>query len=139
MAESDPVDALDPLDALGDQIRSATGAAERFVQEAQRRRDGQSCREEQSTPPAARTEPSAGGIPSAGWEPTRQEATSELQALVGLLATLRELLPTDLQEQATALVRQLLVLLRSVIDWAVVQIDSGVRGQEHEIEEIPIG
>jgi len=120
----------DPLNLLREQIRAATDAAERLVREAERRR------ETPNEPPEA----FAGeGIPSAGWEPARAEATSELQALAGLLATLRELLPPELQEQATALVRQLLVLVRSLIDWAVVQIDSGVRGREHEIEDIPIG
>lgn len=126
MAESDP------LDALRVQIASATAAAERLVREAEIRRAAPDTA-------AAPAPPTARGVPSAGWEPARAEATSELQALAGLLTTLRELLPPDLQEQATALVRQLLVLVRALIDWAVVQIDSGVRGREHEIEDIPIG
>ncbi|MGI8556842.1 MAG: hypothetical protein ACR2ND_00790 [Solirubrobacteraceae bacterium] len=132
MPEGDPLDPLDrrdPLDALREQIRSATDAAERLVRETQSRGETQ-----QPAPLFA-----GPGIPSAGWEPARAEATSELQALAGLLATLRELLPPELQEQATGLVRQLLVLLRALIDWAVVQIDGGVRGHEHEVEDIPIG
>ncbi len=128
MPESAPLDPLDPLGALREQIRSATDAAERLVRETQSRGT------QQPAPPFA-----GPGIPSAGWEPARAEATSELQALAGLLATLRELLPPELQEQATALVRQLLVLLRALIDWAVVQLDGGVRGQEHAVEDIPIG
>ncbi|GAC1488265.1 MAG: hypothetical protein NVS1B9_08500 [Solirubrobacteraceae bacterium] len=90
-------------------------------------------------PEAAPAAPSPPGtIPPAGWEPLRADAASELQALAQLFGTLRELLPADLQQQVTDLIRQLLILLRSLIDWAVSQIDGGVRGQEYEIEDIPI-
>jgi DNA-binding HxlR family transcriptional regulator len=50
----------------------------------------------------------------------------------------RELLPEDVQEQVTELIRQLLLVLRAMIDWAVARIERGPRGREIQVEDIPI-
>jgi DNA-binding HxlR family transcriptional regulator len=50
----------------------------------------------------------------------------------------RELLPDELQQQVTELIRQLLLVLRALIDWAVARIERGPRGRETEVEDIPI-
>jgi hypothetical protein len=79
--------------------------------------------------------------PRRGWAappPAAGETTSEMQALVGLLESVRDLLPPDLRAQVTELVRQLLLVLRALIDWLVDQLDRRPRGDEPEVEDIPI-
>jgi hypothetical protein len=64
--------------------------------------------------------------PPAGWEPM-EEATDggegargeDLRALTDLLQALLRVLPPDRREQLVDLVRQLLVLLRAVLDLAI--------------------
>ena len=61
-----------------------------------------------------------------------------MQALVALLESLRDLLPPELREQVTELVRQLLLVLRALIDWLVDRLERGPRGATPEVEDIPI-
>ena len=49
---------------------------------------------------------------------------------------LRRALPAELQSQFTALIRELLLTLRAVIDWYLERLDSGP--PEPRIEDIPI-
>jgi hypothetical protein len=58
---------------------------------------------------------------------------------VRLLGRLREVLPAELQEQLVDLVRQVLLVLRALLDWAVVRLEAEARGREVEVEDIPIG
>jgi hypothetical protein len=63
----------------------------------------------------------AGRVPPQGWATPREgnEAAAEIQALVGVLGTLRELVPEDLWDQVREIVRQLLLLLRALLDLVV--------------------
>ena len=104
----------DPLDELRDRVRATQEAAERIM--------------EQKVPPR-------------GWaSPPRAagEATSEMQAPVALLESLRDVLPPELRAQVTELVRQLLLVLRALIDWLVDRLERGPRGAAPEVEDIPI-
>ena len=105
----------DPLDDLRDRVRATTEAAERLMRDQ---------------------------IPAGGWAatppPSSGEATSEMQALVALLESLRDLLPPELRVQVTELVRQLLLVLRALIDFLVDRLEHGPRGGEPEVEDIPI-
>ena len=47
-----------------------------------------------------------------------------MQALVALLETLRDLIPDELAEQFRDLVRQVLLLLRALIDWWVERMEA---------------
>jgi hypothetical protein len=67
----------------------------------------------------------------------RREAADELDALVGLLRTLRELVPPELQQQVTDVIRQVLMLVRAVIDYWVDRLDTP-RGAAMHVEDIPI-
>ena len=60
----------------------------------------------------------------------------DLSPLVTLLDGLRRALPAELQEQFTALVRELLLTLRSLIDWYLERLDGDRR--EPRVEDIPI-
>jgi hypothetical protein len=110
------------LDDLRERVRETHEAAERLVREA-----------------TAQAE-AAGGVPPRGWEapaPAR-EVTDEAQALVALLNSLRGLLPPDLREQVNDLVRQLLLIVRALIDLLVDRLEPGPRGAEPAVEDIPI-
>jgi hypothetical protein len=67
----------------------------------------------------------------------RREAADELDALVALLRTLRELVPAELQGQVTEVIRQVLLLVRAVIDFWVERLDTP-RGTSVPVEDIPI-
>ena len=67
----------------------------------------------------------------------RREAADELDALVALLRTLRELVPPELQQQVTEVIRQVLLLVRAVIDYWVERLETP-RGAAVQVEDIPI-
>jgi hypothetical protein len=103
-------------DALGDlraRISATQEAAERLAGEAQR---------------AARAA-SGGRVPPQGWAAPQDRAArqEEAQALLALLQALRELVPAELQAQLTEVVRQVLLLLRALIDWWVEQLEANPR------------
>jgi hypothetical protein len=109
----------DPLQELRDQVRATQEAAQRLMDEA---------------------------IPPGGWESPREPVDAfgeEVRALASILQGLRELLPPDLREQVTELLRQLLLVLRALIDWWVARLEEGGAerppGDERPpVEDIPI-
>jgi len=106
----------DPFDDLRARITATQEAAQRLAGEARH---------------AAR-ETAAGRVPPQGWAAPQDHAArhEEAQALVALLGALRELVPAELQAQLTEVVRQVLLLLRALIDWWVEQLEQ--RPQMHE-------
>jgi len=99
----------DPFEELRARIRSTADAAERLSFEA-----------------AAGAMGDAGDGP----DPARRaraadDATQEAQALVALVGLLRDLLPDELRQQVTDLVRQVLMLVRAVIDWYLLRLEPG--------------
>ncbi|HEU4658810.1 MAG TPA: hypothetical protein VFR97_14875 [Capillimicrobium sp.] len=105
----------DPLDDLRAQVRATQDAARRLMDEA---------------------------IPPGGWEAPRERHDAfgeEVQALASMLQALRDLLPPDLREQVTELVRQLLLVLRALIDWWVSRLEEAPdEPGEPPVEDIPI-
>ena len=99
----------DPLTELRERVVTAQAAAERLASDAR----GQ-----------ARELP-------------RPDTRDELDALVGLLRALRELVPPELQQQVSDVIRQVLLLLRAVIDYWVDRLDAP-RPAEVYVEDIPI-
>jgi hypothetical protein len=99
----------DPLSELRERVRAAQAAAERLAGEAREH---------------------AAELP-------RHDARDELDALVALLRALRELVPPELQHQVSEVIRQVLLLLRAVIDYWVDRIDAP-RPAEVEVQDIPI-
>jgi hypothetical protein len=57
-------------------------------------------------------------------------------ALFVLLDALRQAAPADLQDRVTNLIRELLLTLRSLIDWYLERLDD--TPQEPKVEDIPI-
>ena len=70
----------------------------------------------------------------------RREAADELDALVGLLRTLRELVPAELQAQVTEVIRQVLLLVRAIVDYWVERLDGEPAGGRAavQVEDIPV-
>jgi hypothetical protein len=82
-------------------------------------------------------------VPPQGWAaPPRADGGSagvgdELAQLVALLGSLRELVPPELQQQVTDLIRQVLLLVRAVLDRVIDRLEPE-RGGEPDVEDIPI-
>jgi hypothetical protein len=64
-------------------------------------------------------------------------STRELQALVALVEAVRGLIPRELADQLTELVRELLLLVRALIDWYLDRLELR-RKTPVEVEDIPI-
>jgi hypothetical protein len=98
---------------------------------------------------AARLAGDEGRVPPQGWaaEPQRGSGSSgssgsssaddEIAQLVALLGSLRELVPPELQQQVTDLIRQVLLLVRAILDHVIERLEPE-RGGEPEVEDIPI-
>jgi hypothetical protein len=109
----------DPFEELRARIRATADAAERLSFEA------------------------AGGGDSDPRERARRadETTEEARALVALVQMLRDLLPDELRQQVMELVRQVLTLLRAVIDWYLARLEPGAgerRAAAPVVEDIPL-
>jgi poly-gamma-glutamate capsule biosynthesis protein CapA/YwtB (metallophosphatase superfamily) len=113
--QSPPPD--DPLTELRERLARTQEAAERLAEAAT----------------GARRSP-----PPAGWQAPRDPGDSELRAVATLADALRGLVPADLQEQIGALVRELLLAIRALIDYLVDRLERR-RSTPVEVEDIPIG
>jgi hypothetical protein len=101
----------DPLTDLRERVHAAQEAAERLAGEARAQ---------------ARELP--------------RETRDELDALVGLLRALREVVPRELEAQVTDVIRQVLLLLRAIVDFWVQRLEAPRRagGGPVEVRDIPI-
>jgi hypothetical protein len=113
----------DPLDELRDRVRATQAAAERLAGQAA---GAARAAGERRPPPAGWATPGARDAPG-----------DDLQALAVLLGTLRAIVPAELQAQVGEVIRQMLLLVRALIDWWLERID-GERGAEPDVEDIPI-
>jgi uncharacterized membrane protein YccC len=99
----------DPLAELRERVHAAQAAAERLAGEAR----------------------------SQARELPRHEARDELEALVALLRALRELVPPELQQQVSDLMREVLMLLRTMIDYWLARLDAPAAAGV-DVQDIPI-
>ena len=76
-----------------------------------------------------RSEPPRAGAPGGPRIP-------DLSALLAIVDALRRVVPQELQEQFTALQRELLLTLRALIDWYLDRLDKPEL--EPQVEDIPI-
>lgn len=123
-----PDDPDDPIADLRERIRATQEAAERLAGEAA----------------DARRTWASGDVPPAGWATPHEhrERSDEVQALAALLQTLRDLVPAELEEQVREVLRQVLLLVRALIDWWVERIDGAPRAAAAaagpSVEDIPV-
>jgi hypothetical protein len=106
------------IEQLREKIRATAAAADRLADEAFNGADG---------PGRARA---------------ADDATQEAQALVALVQLLRDLLPEELRQQVMDLVRQVLLLVRAVIDWYLQRLEAPAAGpgasRAPAVEDIPL-
>jgi hypothetical protein len=79
-------------------------------------------------------------VPPQGWAsppPTDADGADELAQLVALARSLRDLVPPELQQQVTELIRQVLLLVRAILDHVIERLEPE-RGGEPDVEDIPI-
>src|SRR3954471_21890484 len=113
-----PPEPADPLADLRDRLRATQEAAARLA------------RSQPRAPPQGWAAPPRPDSGSAG-------ADDELAQLVALLGSLRELVPPELQQQVTDLIRQVLLFVRAILDHVIDRLEPG-RGGEPHVEDIPI-
>jgi hypothetical protein len=107
----EPTDA-DPLAELRERLREAEESARRLAQEL----------------------PGADGAPQS----SNGRAAEDAQALAALLHTLRGLVPPELQEQLRDLVRQVLLLVRALIDRSLDTLEPGAQAAPPEVHDIEV-
>lgn len=80
-----------------------------------------------------------GELPPPGWRTRadREGVRDELDALVDLLRAVRQLMPAELEQQLADVLRQILLLLRALIDWMVEQLPTA-RGDATPLRDIPL-
>ena len=113
----------DPLSEMRTQVDAAYAAADRLVREADA---------------AARER---AGMPPSGYEGERTEgertAFGDLQAIAGLIETVKSSVPPELARQVAVALRELLVALRALIDWWIARLEREPE-QRVEVQDIPI-
>ena len=122
MAPKEPLpdgDDADALRRLEERLDRASDAAERLISEA-----------------AAQSRPPPSGWQAPGDEDERAHAP-DLGALLGLLESVRDLIPTDLQQRLIDALKELLLAIRALIDWYVERLDRH-RPEPTEVQDIPI-
>jgi hypothetical protein len=72
----------------------------------------------------------------AGSPPPRRPGTPDLSPLFVLLDAVVRAVPRELREQFVALVREVLLTLRALIDWYLDRLDA--KRREPHVEDIPI-
>jgi hypothetical protein len=127
----------DPLAALSERLRSAQETADRLVREATRAA-------QQATMAGgdhAADDPDAGRPPPRGYATPGAEAprsaTADVLALAALLDLGRTLVPAELRAQVAELVREILLLVRALIDWYLERVEER-RATPVEVQDIPI-
>jgi hypothetical protein len=137
MAEGSETDA-EALRRLEERLDRAAAAAERLLGDAMAAGGGSGGGgggEDDGpphVPPAGWQQPSSGGGESGrGWQ------SGELELLLGVLATLRDRIPSELQQRLGEAVREVLLAVRALIDWYLERSERE-RAEPRQVQDIPI-
>jgi hypothetical protein len=123
---SPPDSGDDTLRRLEERLDAASQAAERLLADA-------TARATRRPPPA-------------GWQQPRPEGEeaqgggllgSDTELLLGVLASLRDRIPPDLQQRLAEAVREVLLALRALIDWYLERTERRA-SPPAEVQDIPI-
>jgi hypothetical protein len=119
---SNPSEAEGTLRRLEERLDRASAAAERLMAEATRA--------------TANPEP-----PPSGWQVPEAEAEKrsdgDLEALIALARSVRELVPPELQQRLVEALREVLQAVRDLLDWYLERLDRQ-RAEPAEVQDIPI-
>lgn len=139
----------DRLRRLEQRLGEASDAAERLFAEAASHASGETHgrASEEAQEGRARQEGAgggesgSGGPPPAGWQiPGAREprsSRSELELLVQMFQSVRDLIPPELQRRLADALRELLLALRALIDWYLERSEQH-RQESSQVEDIPI-
>ena len=156
----DPEATEDMLRRLEARLDRASAAAERLVSEAAARIGGAGAGGARAggAPPSpnrsglAGQPASAGGSaasapefgggepPPAGWQVPGQDGSTpgrDLDLLIGVVQSLRDLIPDELQRRLSEALRELLLAMRALIDWYLERMERR-RTEPAEVQDIPI-
>jgi hypothetical protein len=125
-AEPDGLD--DALHRLEARLERASEAAERLLADAAPRLTGK-------PPPAGWQRPAAD--PGAGRSDGGSVLGSDAELLFGILASVRDRIPPELQQRLGEALREVLLALRALIDWYLERTERR-RAQPSEVQDIPI-
>ncbi len=77
--------------------------------------------------------------PPAGWQapPNAEPGSRDLELIAGVIESLRELIPPELQRRLAEALRELLLAVRALIDWYLDRLERG-RPAPVEVQDIPI-
>jgi hypothetical protein len=107
-----------------DRLREQFEEAERLVREAQR----------------AAEEAAARSVPPRGWSVPGAEPPPpafDLSQLTALVESLRGVVPPDLARQLADALRELLLALRSVLDWYIARLEPSPP-PDSDVQDIPV-
>jgi hypothetical protein len=145
MAEGSDTDA-DALRRLEERLDRAAAAAERLLGDAVAAAggggdsgsgddtgggDGDRDDRPPHVPPAGWQQPAPDGGPGRGW------GGGEVDLLLGVLASLRDRIPPELQQRLADAVREVLLAVRAVIDWYLERSERD-RAEPRQVQDIPI-
>jgi hypothetical protein len=151
MAEGSDTDA-DALRRLEERLDRAAAAAERLLGDAvaaagSSRGTGSGG---EGSSGGERGEGGSGGddrpphVPPAGWQqpapddgPARGWGGGEVDLLLGVLASLRDRIPPELQQRLADAVREVLQAVRALIDWYLERSERE-RAEPRQVQDIPI-
>ncbi len=113
----------DPLADLRERLEATRRAAEELAGEA-----AQAIRADRD-----------GEDPGPGWRTTqeREALRDDVASLAATLGTLAELVPEELRAQLAEVLRQVLLLVRALIDWLVERLPQA-RSAEPVVQDIPV-
>jgi hypothetical protein len=129
------------LRRLETRLDRASEAAERLLAEAASRIGG-TAGEGSGGAAAAPAGPAAGSEqpPAAGWQVPGEAGPTpghDLDVLIGVVQSLRDFIPDDLQRRLTEALRELLLAVRALIDWYLERMERR-RSEPAEVQDIPI-
>lgn len=79
--------------------------------------------------------------PPSGWQipesENEQRGGGDLEALIALARSLRDLIPPDLQQRLISALREVLAALRDLLDWYLERLERQ-RAEPTEVQDIPI-
>jgi hypothetical protein len=149
MAEGSDTDA-DALRRLEERLDRAAAAAERLLGDAVTAAGGRGGRgaggggggggggddgrdddRPPHVPPAGWQQPAADGGAARGW------GGGEVDLLLGVLASLRDRIPPELQQRLADAVREVLLAVRALIDWFLERSERQ-RAEPRQVQDIPI-
>jgi len=124
----EPGSSEDALGRLEQRLDRASEAAEQLLADAARRMTGK-------PPPAGWQRPATGDGDGNG--DGSSPLGAEVDLLLGILGSLKDRIPPDLQQRLAEAVREVLLALRALIDWYLERLEHE-RAQPVEVRDIPI-